>query len=203
MGTAKPARWLGGLLLASAVCAPLGWIATDRLEERNSFCNACHLPSGNVLHGELRDDFDASPAATLAAAHAAVGNELRADGRFRCIDCHGGASFAGKARVKALAAKDALVWATGRFEEPSSMRWPLWDEDCRRCHAEYAAPAREAWQSAAFHELPVHNVELGVDCVECHTAHERNGPDAAYFLDARRVRSQCALCHPQFEEANG
>ena len=194
---------MAGVALGCAVAAPIGWIATDRLEARNEFCNACHLPSGVPLHREIRDDFIALPAPTLAAAHAAAGNAKHADGAFRCSDCHAGASFVGRVRVKALAAKDALVWATGRFEEPTGMRWPLWDEDCSRCHAEFAAPAREAWQSAAFHELAVHNVELGVNCVECHAAHERNAPEADYFLDVVRVRAQCARCHPEFEEGNG
>ncbi len=203
MTTSKPAGWLAGLGLACAVTAPLLWLVTDRLEARNDFCNACHLPSGVPLHRAVRDDFVALPAPTLAAAHAVAGNAARGDGEFRCIDCHGGASFVGKVRVKALAARDAAVWVTGRFEEPVGMRWPLWDEDCRQCHSEFGSTGREAWQSAAFHELALHNVELGVNCVECHPAHERIAPEAPYFLDAVRVRSQCARCHPEFEEANG
>jgi len=200
---AKPVRWQVGLVLGCAVLAPLGWLATERLEARNDFCNACHLPSGEPLHRAIRDDFVSLPASTLAAAHATAGNAERADGGFRCIDCHGGASIIGRVRVKALAAKDALAWATGRFEEPAGMRWPLWDEDCRQCHAEFDPPVREAWQSPAFHELAVHNVELGVNCVECHASHERSAPIAPYFLDAVRVRSQCARCHLEFEEASG
>jgi nitrate/TMAO reductase-like tetraheme cytochrome c subunit len=190
-------------LLVALLAMPAGWLVTDRLEARNDFCNACHLPSGAPLHQQLRDDFVALPAPTLAAAHSVAGNDLRGDGAFRCIDCHGGASLLGKARVKALAAKDSLVWLTGDFDEPDGMGWPLWDEDCSRCHREFAAPEREAWQSAAFHELAVHNVELGVNCVECHSAHERKAPDAAYFLNALEVRAQCARCHAEFEETNG
>lgn len=203
MATSKPAGWLAGLGLACAVTAPLLWLVTDRLEARNDFCNACHLSSGVPLHRAVRDDFVALPAPTLAAAHAVAGNAARGDGEFRCIDCHGGASFVGKARVKALAARDAAVWLTGRFEEPVGMRWPLWDEDCGQCHSEFGSAGREAWQSPAFHELALHNVELGVNCIECHAAHERIAPDAPYFLDAVQVRSQCARCHSEFEEVNG
>jgi nitrate/TMAO reductase-like tetraheme cytochrome c subunit len=203
MTMSRSAGWWTGLVLVCAVSAPIGWLATDRLEAQNDFCNACHLPSGEALHREIRDDFVALPAPTLAGAHAVAGNVMRADGMFRCIDCHGGASFLGKVRVKALAARDAAVWITGQFDEPVGMRWPLWDEDCRQCHLEFRPAEREAWQSAAFHELAVHNVELGVECVECHTAHERIDPEAPYFLDVVRVRSQCARCHPEFEEANG
>lgn len=195
--------WRLLLVAAAALSAPLAWVATDRLEARNDFCNACHLTSGVPLHRQVRDDFDALPAPTLAAAHAAAGNDAHADAAFRCIDCHGGTTLVGKARVKLLAAKDALVWATRDFEEPKGMRWPLWEEDCRQCHRQFAPRGSESWQSAGFHELPVHNVELGVNCVECHVAHERKAPDAAYFLNVVQVRSQCARCHAEFEETEG
>jgi OHCU decarboxylase len=102
-------------------------------------------------------------------------------------------------RVKALAAKDAFWYVVGRFEEPESMRWPLWDEDCRRCHDEFDTSDVAAWQSARFHQLPVHNTKLGVACVECHTVHEPGGNPEAYFLRAPHVRTQCARCHAEFE----
>jgi hypothetical protein len=103
-------------------------------------------------------------------------------------------------RVKALAAKDGLAYAIGRFEEPERMRWPLWDEDCLACHASFETASAQAAGSSRFHALPVHNVELGVACVECHSAHEAGGAPGAYFLHAASVRAQCARCHSEFEE---
>jgi len=52
-------------LALAAVCAavvlgPTGWVVSDRLEQRNDFCNACHLPDGTPLHQQLRRDFDAA-----------------------------------------------------------------------------------------------------------------------------------------------
>ena len=80
------------------------------------------------------------------------------------------------------------------------MAFPLWDEDCAKCHASFDESDPEPWRTPRFHQLAVHNVELGVDCVTCHASHEADGnPDHA-FLNATRVRSQCALCHPEFEE---
>jgi hypothetical protein len=178
---------------------PLGWWSSDRLEQDDAFCTACHLPSGVPLHEEKALDFRARPAVSLAVAHAAAGNEQRADGAFRCIDCHGGTGFAGRARVKLLSARDALVYVTGRFAEPEAMRWPLRDEDCRRCHADFAA-AENAWDAPGFHGLPVHNRELGVGCVECHLAHDRGGLAERDFLHPQPVRAQCARCHAEFEE---
>ena len=52
------------------------------------------------------------------------------------------------------------------------MRWPLWDEDCREVPRELRrGAATTSWARRGFHELAVHNVELGVGCVECHRAH--------------------------------
>jgi nitrate/TMAO reductase-like tetraheme cytochrome c subunit len=197
-------RW--GLLVVAAAAGMLaasgGWVITDRLEQDNDFCNACHLEPGLPLHDEIRRDFDANPPASLAGAHGLVGNRARGDA-FRCIDCHGGVSWLGKLRVKTLAGKDAFWWLVGRFDEPDGMRWPLWDEDCSQCHASFETSEPESWHSPRFHQLPVHNASLGVGCVECHFSHESFVDVAAYFLDAERVRPQCARCHPEFEEGEG
>jgi len=190
-----------GALTAAAVGASLGaagWVATDHWEQDDDFCNACHVSAELPLHSEIRQDFDARPARSLASAHAAVGATWRDDGAFRCIDCHGGASLLGRARVKALAAKDTFFYLAGRFEEPRSMRWPLWDEDCRKCHASFAEPSPESWRAPRFHELAVHNVELGVGCVECHRVHTARVDPSVNFLDPEAVRAQCARCHSEF-----
>lgn len=186
--------------LLLALAAPASWLATDRLEENDAFCNACHLPSGAPLHERNLADFLERPAVSLAVAHAAAGNEARPDAAFRCIDCHGGTGFAGRARVKLLSARDALMYVTRRFAEPDGMRWPLRDEDCRRCHATFAAAA-SGWGEPGFHELAVHNRELGVGCVECHLAHPRGGLAERALLHPEPVRAQCARCHSEFEEA--
>jgi nitrate/TMAO reductase-like tetraheme cytochrome c subunit len=188
---------------AAALGASLGaagWIVTDHLEQDDDFCNACHVSQGLPLHAGIRRDYDARPALSLAGRHAAARIGDREDGAFRCIDCHGGKSFAGRLRVKTLAAKDALAYASGRFEEPERMRWPLWDEDCSACHASFQAASEDSPGSSRFHALPVHNVDLGVTCVECHSAHEPGGDPAAYFLRAAFVRAQCARCHSEFQE---
>jgi len=80
------------------------------------------------------------------------------------------------------------------------MRWPLWDEDCVKCHARFDETTPEDWESPRFHELPVHNVELGVARVECHGGHAEGGDPQAHFVRAPAVRAQCARCHAEFEE---
>lgn len=195
----RGSRVLLGAAAAGALAASGGWVLTDRLERDNDFCNACHLGSGVPLHRDLRRDFDASTPASLAAVHAVAGNRARGNA-FRCIDCHGGVSALGKLRVKVLAAVDGFRWTIGVFEEPDGMRWPLWDEDCSQCHASFDTSQSEEWRTPRFHQLPVHNVALGVGCVECHFSHESDVNAEAHFLQVRAVRTQCARCHPEFEE---
>ncbi len=190
-------RWLGIVVTVGIVAFPVGWGISDRLEQDNDFCTRCHLEPGVPLHVELRRAFDRTPSPNLASAHARVEVPSHV-GDFRCIDCHGGASWKGRARVKALAAIDAFWYVVGQFEEPAGMEWPLWDEDCQKCHTSFAAPASEAWETPRFHELPVHNVELGIDCVSCHRAHESGGNPDGYFIDAEHVRRECGRCHERY-----
>jgi formate-dependent nitrite reductase cytochrome c552 subunit len=187
-----------GALLAAAVAGPAGWVASDRLERDNEFCVACHLPDGTRLHAGKREDLGDWPPATLAAAHGMAGvREFDAIRPFRCIDCHGGTGVAGRVRVKILSAKDAFWYAVGRFEEPTAMRWPLEDADCRRCHARFDERGRAAGVDPAFHELAVHNAELGVACVDCHLVHDEGGLADHDFLHPEHVRARCAGCHPE------
>jgi nitrate/TMAO reductase-like tetraheme cytochrome c subunit len=177
-----------------------GWALSDVLEQDNDFCNRCHLSENVPLHEAIRHDFDGRPPANLAALHASHPVEKRPDSpAMRCIDCHGGVSWAGRARVKLLAAKDAFWWVTGRFDEPTHMASPLWDEDCRQCHERFDSSPDE-YGNSPFHSLDVHNSALGVDCVECHTAHEVGGSPDSYFLQTAHIRRQCGRCHAEFEE---
>lgn len=187
-------------LLAAAVAAPTGWLVTDQLEQDDAFCVSCHLDVETPLHEQKLADFRGRPPVALAAAHAAAGNDAAADGAFRCIDCHGGTGLLGRARVKALSAKDAFWYVVGRFDEPDQMHWPLWDADCRKCHQSYTATSG-ASADPLFHEVAEHNTELPVTCVECHRSHDREGLASHYFVVPDVVRSQCARCHLEFEEA--
>lgn len=195
-------RWGGwvALAVAGALLAPAGWMVSDHLEQDDDFCNACHLTPTQPLHEEIRRRFDARPSLNLASAHGRAGNREREDGAFRCIDCHGGTSLVGRARVKALAAKDAFWYLAGRFEEPRGMRFPLWDEDCAKCHPSFDA-ATAADGAEPFHALAVHNTpDFAARCVDCHAAHETDGDPETYFLAATRIRPQCARCHSEFSE---
>lgn len=202
-----PAQSKLAILVSGAAFAVLlataGWWGTDQLEQRNEFCNACHLDGwfeGTPMHTVHRDQFAERAPTSLAAAHAVAGNDARLeDPAFRCIDCHGGVGFLGKARVKALAAKDLFSWVVGDFEEPEGMHWPLREDDCRQCHSRFDVKAGE-FDDPAFHDLGVHNQDLGIDCAECHTVHEIGVDSNRWFLNASDVRQQCARCHSEMAE---
>jgi nitrate/TMAO reductase-like tetraheme cytochrome c subunit len=103
----------------------------------------------------------------------------------------------GRFEVKVLAARDAIVWLSGNFDEPDHMDHPLGDADCRQCHESFAWLESFADESK-FHGLSVHNVDLGVDCVECHTVHQGGEDASLFYLEASGVRAQCARCHSEF-----
>lgn len=187
--------------LAGFGLACVGWFATDALEANNDFCNACHLPTGAVLHDEIRRGFDAEPVSNLAGVHGASAVERGGPPRaFRCIDCHGGTGLLGRAKVKVLAAKDAMVWLGGDFDEPKHMQYPLGEADCRQCHRGFDPEVNTDYESPRFHALSVHNADLGVDCVECHTVHDGGDDAQLVYLDATLVREQCGRCHSEFQE---
>lgn len=196
---------LGPGLVFGAVIAliatPTAWWTTDVLEADNDFCNACHLPNGTSLHTRIRDDFDARPVLNLAARHAGISLSARPESpEFRCIDCHGGVGFVGRAKIKLLSAKDGLLYLTGRFEEPRTMSWPLEDVDCSRCHDHFESKG-EGFEGAAFHDQNGHNVDLSVRCVECHSVHARDVDTEAWFLRPEPVRTRCAECHVEYKVA--
>jgi len=201
----RAAGWKRRLAVAAIVGlvgVPAGWLGTDVLEQDDDFCNACHLEPGVPLHLEIRRNFDERPAASLAGLHAAAAHPTRppAASEFRCIDCHGGVGLVGRARVKLLAAKDGFWWAVGHFDEPTEMAWPLRDEDCRQCHADFLeAAARAGDANPPFHALGVHNVALAATCVDCHLVHDPGGLEELYHLHPAQVRERCADCHTEFE----
>ena len=177
------------LALGGVLSAPVGWGVTDYLERDNRFCGACHLPDGSQLHAGKLSTFAVRDAPTnLAAAHAA------AESGFRCIDCHGGASFPNKLRVKTVAARDAALWVIGRFGEPERMNHPLWDEDCRQCHGSYRSRRDDD-----FHAIADHNgFDFAYRCVECHLSHPSDGEAAFAFLAREQVLPVCRNCHEEF-----
>ncbi len=183
----KQRLWI--VVASGLVAVPLGWLASDELESRDAFCVTCHLESG-PLHDAKMHDYRSPEAVNLASLHRLAGDE------FRCISCHRGASPLNRLRVKAVAARDAGMYLLGRFGEPDSMKHPLWNEDCVRCHSGYDPSLEDA-----FHAIEVHNRDgFEFDCVACHRTHGKGGAREFGFLLDEHLKPICQRCHEEFLE---
>lgn len=109
-------------LAGATLTAVVFLTALAAMERDNRFCIACHL------HGEKFERLVGVPSADLAGFHHAKKAEIG------CIACHGGADPPMRARVWAVAAIDTARFLVGAYEEPTRMRLPLRDAECRQCH---------------------------------------------------------------------
>ncbi len=184
--------FLAGLLVSAVAVFAAGIAITDRLEQDNEFCIACHLSERKRLHQEKFTTF--SPVqgwvTTLAAAHY-VGAKPKA---FTCIDCHNGASINDKLLIKAQAARDTVAYFMGAFKEPDHMRFALGNRLCLNCHI---TGGRNPDQETAFHNAS-HHTDLPLICYECHTVHPRADFDTG-FLRRETVQPLCDNCHARLE----
>lgn len=174
----------GGLLLS----VTLGLTALAAVERDSRFCIACHL------HEEKYDRFTGAPPADLVALHRAKKQE------FQCIDCHGGADPFMRGRVWAVAAWDTARFLVGRYEEPTRMRLPLRDAECRQCHNPIIPEARSMAPTTAP-SSPASAPPSGAD--EAATASYMADPYAerpaatAYHAvrEHNTVKVACVRCH--------
>jgi hypothetical protein len=209
-------RWLiltalaiGGLALGVLFFAGLA-----AKERDNRFCVGCHL------HDEKFERLLAEAPTDLAGGHHAK------DGTVGCIACHGGADPVMRLRVWAVAGFDTMKFLAGVYAEPTDMRLPFRDGECRQCHTPILesrrAPASEPPSSAsarsdaasaeavygadpqeegrgqtAFHAIRDHDT-VDVRCVRCHAAHTTDGHAGSGFLATPRVQPICRECHPTF-----
>ena len=127
------------------------WGVSDHYEAQNAFCTACHLPDGTALHLETRELFERVVPANLAGVHGRGSVEEREDEAFRCIDCHAGSGPVERTKVKLLAARDAVRYALGSFEEPDGMPFELSPATCLGCHPTFRRSAAPGWTVQAYH----------------------------------------------------
>lgn len=184
-------RWLR-LLLMTAVAASVAGVVgfgvgaaiTDRLEQYNGFCIACHRPE-RPLHAKVYGSFHpvGGKLVTLAAAH-------NVPARVKCIGCHIGADRKDYVTIKAMAAWDAARWLVGAYTDPTRLRYPLGDRTCLKCHPDGGQDPRnpKAFHNAVYHRDPRNG------CSDCHRSH-LEAPAEARFLDAATVKPRCDDCH--------
>lgn len=212
----RAARRLARVAAAVGVAALVAAasLAVLHVKERdNRFCVACHL------HEEKFERFTAMAATDLAGAHHAK------DPHVGCIACHGGADAGMRLKVWALAALDTARYLANRHEEPTRMRLPLRDAECRQCHtpilkapapagpgasadaaaarvgpdeeAGYAVQAQtEGRTGTAYHALRDHD-GVKVPCLRCHTTHTTDSDAPNRFISRATVHPICRECHPR------
>jgi nitrate/TMAO reductase-like tetraheme cytochrome c subunit len=214
----KPSRVLVLAILSIAILllAAGSSLAVSRLEERDTFCIACHtLPEAAYHERAVQYAGAAQTAPDLSTRHYQL-----EEGAFRCIDCHRGEdTLRHRLLAQSLSARDTLKWILGRADpalEKGTVTVPLLvDAACVRCHAEtlsrrgfenhfhaYLPEARElGMQSSA--EAPSGDMgreaerNTTVSCTACHTAHVQvPGAELAGYLDLiGKVYPACETCH--------
>ncbi len=177
--------WAVGLL--AVVAGAVGYV--KHKDQDNRFCVACHL------HEDFYRRTLARPAATLAAAHYRAAGPGHPE---RCFTCHSGEGLIGWSQVTLWSAWDAARWVVGDRHEPTSMRAPLDNRACLKCHAAGVRGIKSGEETLRYHELSDHR-EITTPCVLCHETHEP-GHRTRNFLDDATVRVQCQRCHRDLEE---
>lgn len=184
-------------LVALGLCLPVAFLGVlYKTEQNNLFCVSCHL------HEEKFSRFQARRSATdLAGAHHVSRQGVR------CIDCHGGADVVMRLRVWGVAGFDTLRFLVGRYEEPTGMRLPLRDAECRQCHDPIIRVTLEQEEAQegrgdTFHAITEHRT-VRTACVACHTSHTL-GEKRLQFIDRKIVLPICRKCHERMgEEVSG
>ena len=183
-------RWFL-LLLVGLPCLGIatfgaGIVVTDRLEEDNTFCTACHL------HEKKLTEFHPvqGKQVTLAAAH-----NLEGAKNVKCIDCHIGATVKDKLIIKFIAARDTVTWALGKAQEPTRLHFAIGTRTCLKCHP---TEGRNPEQENAFHNAS-HHTHMPLVCYDCHTVHPTASVETR-FLRQPTVKPLCDTCHKDMEQ---
>lgn len=187
-------------MAAGVVGFAAGTGITDRLEQDDRFCLACHRPE-QPLHEEVYRTFHPvdGTVVTLAGAHKAGGatNLPRRSpwigevyGSVKCIDCHIGAGRKDYLIIKAIAAWDTGKWLVGAYKDPETLRYSLGDRTCLKCHSD---GGQNPEVEDAFHNAPYHRDPRNA-CSDCHRSH-LEAPAETRFLERARVKPLCDECH--------
>lgn len=187
--------WSGIALASLALVLSTSLIGLAAMEQRDTFCVACHL------HGQKFERFVSAPPTDLAGPHHAKD--------VRCIDCHGGADLGMRLRVWNQAALDTARFIVGDYREPQHMRIRLRPKDCARCHTPIVRSAaaltveqeeeQEGQGGNAYHAIRPHDA-VRINCIECHAVHATDAGPGTQFIARARVQPICRRCHATLGE---
>jgi len=117
--------------------------------------------------------------------------------------------------VWAVAWIDTVRFLIGRYDEPTAMRLPLRDADCRQCHTPIlnntartaegmgvraettfeAETETEGRGGTSYHAIREHD-SVRLACIRCHGAHTTDSEAGRRFISQGRVAPLCRECHP-------
>ncbi len=181
-----PSRWLAlGALIAFA--AGIGGVAYVSYQEQDDrFCVSCHTqPEMEYLARNLRAD-ERQAAEDLASFH-------HRKKQVRCIDCHVGEGFLGRATVLSLAAWDAFKHHAGIARQPAAIVFPVQNEACIKCHAQdVQKPGFENHEHNKYSD-PKESPPF-IRCTDCHVTH-RPGDERTAFQFRDAIFPKCEYCH--------
>jgi predicted CXXCH cytochrome family protein len=188
--------------VGAAVFALLFLSGLAAKERDNRFCVACHL------HDEKFRRLTTATPTDLAGLHHAR------DTTVGCIACHGGSDLHTRLTVWGVAGFDTVRFLVGAYREPTAMRLPLRDAECRQCHtpilkamaakADSTIRAEDRFEAEAetegrggtsYHAIREHDT-VRVTCVRCHGAHTTDSVAGRRFISEARVVPVCRGCHP-------
>jgi len=179
--------------------ASVGAIAVA--ETHDPWCAACHLPPEEafVARAAGRRAVDLASAHAKAAPGRAARGRAASEPAVRCIDCHGGPGWRGRAHSLRIAAADTWSWARGayvvvgtEYAPLGEVKHPVADALCAGCHADAIA---DTGFENHFHSLLADpEAPDDLDCVDCHAGH-RPRPADPYFLSDADAAPGCRACH--------
>jgi len=131
-----------------------------------------------------------------------------------------------RVRVWTVAGFDTVKFLVGAYREPTHMRLPLRNAECRQCHTPILSAARpssapapavrsapaaadpndestltpeaetEGRGGTSYHAIREHD-NVRVACVQCHASHTAESDAANRFISKARVVPICRQCHTQ------
>ena len=183
-------RWrflaVGAVVLVLALVGGVGWVSYQ--EQDDHFCISCHTqPETQYFDRNTRADATGS-AEDLASFH------HRTKG-IRCIDCHVGEGFVGRAQVVSIAAWDAFKHYTGLARQPATIVIAVQNEACAKCHAQdISAPGFENHFHNKYFDPKL--TPPFISCTHCHVTH-RLGDERTAFQFRDAILPRCEYCHQQ------
>ena len=186
----KP-HWSLLVVVGALVAMALVFFGATQLEENDAFCASCHSEPESTYFGRTQS----KKSVDLASLHAHLNRTNPNTTPTRCIDCHAGPGFVGRAHSLSIGARDLAKWISGSAIQPASTTQPLDDANCLKCHANTAT---ESGFDKHFHRYmarwQAQDAAAG-RCISCHTSHTTDGNSAIGFLQQQRSLVVCDQCH--------